>query len=418
MGRQLSVRTQSLSLLLLIALIGLNLRPFLVSPGPLLGSIVNDTGLSYPQASMLTLLPMMLMGFGAFVVAARPALIGSHVGLLLALGLMTLGSALRYFVSDGSTLIITALLCGVGVAFIQSILPGMIKQFFAQHSAVVTGLYSASLMIGGALGAQLMPILLQRGYRWQHALALLALPCFAALVAAWVVLNQRKQMPEQCDALPEVSQAPLSVPQLVSEAILSPLPLKRLLARPRTWTLMAAFGIVNGGYASLVTWLAPFYQQRGWDHASSSHLIVVMAVTQALFAIGLPALARGYTDRRPWLLLVLVMQAIGFLGFAFYPDIAPHLWSILCGAGLGGAFSLTIVTALEHLPAVKSAGALTALMQGGGFLIAAAFPFMFALLLQWSGDFCYGWMMHLLMVITTMFICIRFNPKHYDDAMC
>lgn len=272
MGRQLSVRTQSLSLLLLIALIGLNLRPFLVSPGPLLGSIVNDTGLSYPQASMLTLLPMMLMGFGAFVVAARPALIGSHVGLLLALGLMTLGSALRYFVSDGSTLIITALLCGVGVAFIQSILPGMIKQFFAQHSAVVTGLYSASLMIGGALGAQLMPILLQRGYRWQHALALLALPCFAALVAAWVVLNQRKQMPEQCDALPEVSQAPLSVPQLVSEAILSPLPLKRLLARPRTWTLMAAFGIVNGGYASLVTWLAPFYQQRGWDHASSSHL--------------------------------------------------------------------------------------------------------------------------------------------------
>lgn len=67
------------------------------------------------------------------------------------------------------------------------------------------------------------------------------------------------------------------------------------------------------------------------------------------------------------------MQAIGFLGFAFYPDIAPHLWSILCGAGLGGAFSLTIVTALEHLPAVKSAGALTALMQGGGFLIAAEF---------------------------------------------
>lgn len=408
MGRQLSVRAQSLSLLLLIVLIGLNLRPFLVAPGPLLGSIVNDTGLSYPQASMLTLLPMMLMGIGAFVVAARPALIGSHVGLLLALALMTLGSALRYFVSDGSTLIITALLCGVGVAFIQSILPGMIKQFFAQHSAVVTGLYSASLMIGGALGAQLMPMLLQWGYGWQHALALLALPCFAALVVAWRVLSQRRQMPPtQCNALPELSQLSLSSR-----------PLKGLLARPRTWTLMAAFGIVNGGYASLVTWLAAFYQQRGWDNASSSHLIVVMAVTQALFAIGLPALARSYTDRRPWLLWVLVMQAIGFWGFAFHADSAPQLWSILCGAGLGGAFSLTIVTALDHLPAVNSAGALAALMQGGGFLIAAAFPLMFAQLLQWSGDFGYGWMMHLVMVLITMVICINFNPKRYAQVMC
>jgi CP family cyanate transporter-like MFS transporter len=260
-----------------------------------------------------------------------------------------------------------------------------------------------------------MPMLLQWGYHWQHALALLALPCFAALVAAWLVLHLRKQMPPtQCDVLPEVSQAPQSALQ----ASLSPRPLKRLLARPRTWTLMAAFGIVNGGYASLVTWLAAFYQQRGWDNVSSSHLIVVMAVTQALFAIGLPALARGYTDRRPWLLLVLVMQAIGFWGFAFYPDSAPQLWSILCGAGLGGAFSLTIVTALDHLPAAKSAGALTALMQGGGFLIAAAFPLMFAQLLQWSGDFGYGWVMHLVMVLMTMVICISFNPKRYAQVMC
>ena len=43
-----------------------------------------------------------------------------------------------------------------------------------------------------------------------------------------------------------------------------------MLRRPRTWLLMACFGLVNGGYASVVAWLAPFYQSHGWSAASSA----------------------------------------------------------------------------------------------------------------------------------------------------
>ncbi len=51
----------------LVVLIGINLRPFLAAPGPLLPDIVADTGLGYGGLAMLTLLPMFLMGVGAFV---------------------------------------------------------------------------------------------------------------------------------------------------------------------------------------------------------------------------------------------------------------------------------------------------------------------------------------------------------------
>ncbi len=55
---------QPLALVLLIVFIALNLRPFLAAPGPILPRIAEDTGLGFGALSLLTLLPMLLMGIG------------------------------------------------------------------------------------------------------------------------------------------------------------------------------------------------------------------------------------------------------------------------------------------------------------------------------------------------------------------
>ena len=52
---------QPLALTLLIVFIGLNLRPFLAAPGPILPRIAEDTGFGFGALSLLTLLPMLLM---------------------------------------------------------------------------------------------------------------------------------------------------------------------------------------------------------------------------------------------------------------------------------------------------------------------------------------------------------------------
>jgi MFS transporter, CP family, cyanate transporter len=192
---------------------------------------------------------------------------------------------------------------------------------------------------------------------------------------------------------------------------------RRLLARPRTWGLMGAFGLVNTGYTSMIAWLAPYYQAQGWTSADASSLVAVMAACQAAAALGLPVLARSNIDRRRWLLLTIAFQAIGFLGLARLPDAAPALWAGLCGAGLGGSFSLAIVTALDHLPRPEQAGALAALMQGGGFLIAAIGPYAVALLHDWTGGFAAGWMLHFVLVLATALLYLRFDPRTYPQAM-
>ena len=150
---------------------------------------------------------------------------------------------------------------------------------------------------------------------------------------------------------------------------------------------MACFGLVNGGYSSVVAWLAPFYQERGWSAAASGSLLAALTVCQAGAALLLPVLARKHEDRRPWLWLTLVLQAAGFAALAWQPDAAPIAWPCCWGAGLGGCFALSLIVALDHLPDPLRAGVLSSYVQGGGFLIAAAPPWIVAALRRPPGAF-------------------------------
>ena len=376
-----------------VVFIGLNLRPFLTGVGPLVKSIQLGTGLDYRGIAWLTLLPFLLMGLGAFFEPALRRFFSARTALLGALALLGAGSALRFVTPNGGMLIVTAILCGIGVAVIQSIFPGILKRRFTSRLAVVTGLYSASLMAGGALGAQITPLIELWSGDWREALAWWAAPAMLALILAW------RTLPSDCAHTGDRT------------------PSTALLYRPRTWLLMGCFGLINTGYAALVTWLPPFYQSHGWSSAQSGGLVALMSVAQACAALVLPALSGRRRDRRYWLMLTLGLQAVGFAAFAFCADLAPRLWIVMSGVGLGGSFALMLIIALDHLSNPERAGALTAFMQGGGFLIAAMAPWLIALLHDLTGDFVAGWMTQLGGVILVMLLVTRLAPDGYAAAM-
>ena len=388
-----SKNTASLALITLVVLIGLNLRPFLTAPGPVLSDIAADTGMGFGGLSLLTFLPMMLMGLGAFAAPGIQLLFGTRRSMFAALAILAAGSLLRGFVPDGVSLVLTAVLCGAGVAMIQALMPGLIKANFPSSIATVTGLYSAMIMGGGALGARLTPWLAGSQHNWRFALAVLAIPAVLALLTALPILRETPSSGKKSGIT------------------------GHLLQRPRTWVLMAAFGLVNAGYSSMVAWLAPYYQSLGLAASTTGNLVAVMAVAQALAAFGLPLVARHSTDRRPWLLLTLAMQAIGFAGLALAPQLSPFFWSAICGAGLGGSFALAMITSLDHLPKPEEAGALAAMMQGGGFLIAALGPVATAFLHGLTGSFASGWIMHLVLVASICPLYLSFNPHKYAHVM-
>lgn len=385
--------TSASLLLAAVALVALNLRPFMTGIGPLAAAIGPDTGLGLKQMALLTLVPMLLMGVFAFAGPWLQTRIGERRAVLAALALLAAGSFLRLFTSNGWQLVGTAALLGLGAAVVQAVFPGIIKRQFPRHVGMVMGLYSAMLMGGGALGAQLAPWVAAAAGNWHLGLAWMALPAVLALLLAMRTLP-REQAGRQAQ-----------------------LALGAYLRRPRVWLLMACFGLVNGGYSTVVAWLAPFYQEHGWSAAASGSLLAVLALSQAVAALSLPVLARRHQDRRPWLWFTLALQAIGFAALALWPDRAPVLWAMLLGAGLGGCFALSLIVALDHLADPAQAGALSALMQGGGFLLAALPPWIVAVLRDASGGFQAGWLLHLGCAAVVALLYARVAPAGYASAM-
>ncbi|CAM5182594.1 putative transporter YycB [Castellaniella defragrans] len=382
-----------LILIVVAALIGLNLRPFITSIGPLAGSIHSHTALGLQGMALLTLVPMLLMGILAFTGPALESAIGARRAVVLALLVICGGCALRMLAWSGWALVATAAVIGLGVAIVQAVFPGIVKREFSGHVGPMMGLYSATLMGGGALGALISPTVAGATGSWETGLACFALPALIAtlLAAAFLPADTRTQRGHHTA--------------------------RTFLARPRTWLLMACFGLVNGGYSSVVAWLAPAYQERGWSATASAGLLATLAVSQAITALTLPILARKRPDRRAWLWLTLAMQATGFIGLAVAPGLSPHVLATILGAGLGGCFALSLIVALDHLPDPAQAGALAALMQGGGFIIAAVPAWLVAALHDLTGGYAAGWTWHLVSVTVVAALTIRLSPTGYAKAM-
>lgn len=102
---------------------------------------------------------------------------------------------------------------------------------------------------------------------------------------------------------------------------------------------------------------------------------------------------------------------------AFWPERAPIASAMLLGAGLGGCFAISMIVALDHLSDPVDAGTLSALMQGGGFLITALPPWIVAMLHDVTGSFTAGWLLQLACAIVVAGLYWRVDPAGYTIAV-
>lgn len=376
-------------LLAALLLAGLNMRPLMTSVSPLLEQLRQSIGLSPLAASLLPAVPMMMMGAIALTSARLMQRFSVRKLLLGGLFLLLLALVSRLFISDGRWLVLSTIPGGAGIGVVQMAMPGLIRQRFSRRSAPVTGLWAGALMGGGGIGAALTPWL-NAHFGWQGALSSWALPVVLALLL-WLFIRTAAPAKAAAVALPA------------------------LWRKTRAWTLALSFGLVNGGYAICVAWLPDFYHQLGWSAQAGGSLLGVMIGCQVTGALLLPLLARG-SDRRPLLLLTLTLQLCGMLGFLLAPQAAPWLWAGIAGVGLGGAFPLALVLALDHLAQPQAGARLVAFMQGIGFMIAGSMPFIAGQLRTLTDHFTSVWLLQATVTLMLLILNLRFHPRSYLQA--
>lgn len=378
--------------MLVISGLALTLRPTLTSTGPLLEEIRLSTGIGLQAASLLVVLPMLCMGIFPLLLPWIGKRLSESAWIMGGLFAIAMASFWRLWLQSGWTLIASALIGGIGIAIVQAMAPGVVKRWYPKRVPLAMGIYSASLMTGGGIAAMFSPLVAQHYGSWQAGLGVwLLLPVIALLL--WCLK-----------------------PTEVMEAKHNSVPVNFFCNR-RAWLLASYFGLANAGYACMIAFLPTYARGLGWSAQSSGELIGIMTVFQVLGALGAPALSANRLDRRPWLFFAVGIQMIGFAGLMLMPASMLVLWVAMIGCGLGACFSLTLTVALDHLSLPKLTGALTAFVQGIGFIITAIIPYLAGALHEWTASFQAVWLMLIFTLISMFIITTRFAPVSYAKAM-
>src|SRR5690349_18837583 len=104
------VRLRPLFAIVAIVAVALNLRPALAAIGPLLDMIQAATGATNTQASLLTTLPVFVMGICALAGGRLNKYLNERTGIALGVALVALACAARYVGTQTYGLLLTAVL--------------------------------------------------------------------------------------------------------------------------------------------------------------------------------------------------------------------------------------------------------------------------------------------------------------------
>src|SRR5699024_6385994 len=111
-------------------------------------------------------------------------------------------------------------------------------------------------------------------------------------------------------------------------------------------------------------------------------LMSASILIQLISAISAPWLARLARDQRPALIVALSLVGAGLLVLLLGPSSLRWLGATLLGLGQGGSFSLALTLIVLRSGDSKIAGEFTALVQGGGYTLAAMGPLLVGLMLD------------------------------------
>jgi CP family cyanate transporter-like MFS transporter len=360
---------EAVLLVVAMVVIAMALRPGIASIGPVLPLISREFSLSHAMASLLTTIPILLMGLLALPSPWLARRFGRNGVLLGSLVLLFVSMSARTFAPNVSMLLLTTAGVGAGIAIAGTLFAGLIKSRFPTRVAMFMSIYAIALAFSSSVSAAATgPIAAIAGANgWRLGTGVWTPVALIAVFAGLAILVWERR------------KAPVVVNRAARAARL---PLKNRTA----WLVALFFACDNLLFFALLSWTSPIYLEHGLSAASAG---ILLATYTAAFTVGIPVfgfLSRAH-DRRGWLAACAALAAVGTLGLALTPLLIPQVWIAIAAFGLGGGFTLGMTLPLDSVHDADEANTWNAFVMTVGYLIAAAGPLLVGSLRDLTGTF-------------------------------
>jgi CP family cyanate transporter-like MFS transporter len=269
----------------------------------------------------------------------------------------------------GGTLVATA-----GIALINVLIPVIIRGSFPAQVGLMTGIYTAALQGGGALGSAVTPVLDGALGGWRSALGAWSALALLAL-AAWVVGARGFERPDA------------SAPTALTKG-------RSLLRSKLAWTVTLFFGTQSFLAYVVMGWLPEVLIDNGTSETRAGLLLGLISLIAVPISLIVSPLAARRESQSGWIVGLGVLGIAGMLGLLIAPAAAPLLWSVLVGLGMS-VFSLALTVIALRARDAQDTASLSGMAQGFGYLLAGIGPFLFGLLHHVSGGWTVPWLMML-----------------------
>ncbi len=341
----------------------LALRPSIIGVAPLAPAIASDLAVPHVYLSLLAAIPILCMGLFAPLGPIAARRFGIRVAMGAALLTIAAAGALRGVWSSPLAILGLTVLVGLGTGAAAS-LPPVVAKLRAGSGGIARATGAAavgtvgSAMLAAAIAAPLAASL----NGWRPALLVLGLVGLLPLIG-WIVT---------------IGPGP-SHPVPVS-------PGRPVRRQPVAWLLALAFGLQAIIYWGASTWLPGAYVERGWTPIAAGGLLGLLNLS----ALGSSLAMTAVSDRIGRRAVQIIGSAVAVTGAALGFVAAPWLgsaWTVLLGLGLGWIFPALLAFSADIADDAATAGALSAFMLLGGYVIAATGPVALGLARDATGAF-------------------------------
>ncbi len=357
-----------------------NLRAALAGYPPLLETARDQLGVTSAAAGLVQAGAVLTMSLASFTAAPLAARLGRERSLGGAVGLIALGSLVRG-VAALPALVGGSLLVGFGIGTAGVLITGVVKEHLPERAGAASGAYVVSMMIGATVSSAIaVPLAVGLG-GWSFSLAVWAVPAVLAL-GAWVPVALRigRSGPVPGAPVDGGGEPPGQDTRPRARPWHDP------FARRAACYLAGSSGIFYGW----LTWLAPLYESYGWSPQRAGLLLSAWSIAQIPAALVMPALAERRRRWRFWASLTVLSGVTGTLGTLLAPGastVAPWVWAVLIGIGVGGGFPLGLAVIAWRTPDAARSASVSGFALGVGYLAAGLGPLVMGLLIDLTGGF-------------------------------
>jgi CP family cyanate transporter-like MFS transporter len=344
-------------LIIAIVLAAANLRATLTGVGTLLPMISHDTGLSSVGAGLLNTLPLLTFAVTSPFVGRASRKLGSTRLLVLAFGVLIVGTAIRSLPTlaclfAGTVVLSAAIACG------NVLLPAIIRHSVpTARIGAMSSLYVTVMSLIAAVSSGIsVPLARVLPGGWRSALAWGVVLVLVAL-AVWIPRLR--------------GSAPASTPATAHSAT----PWRSWLA----WQVSFFMGLQSLAFYTSIAWLPSILIGHGASATDAGWLLFFYQMVALVSAIAVPFLSRGSQDQR-WLAAASsLLVATGFLALLTVPGV-PALACTLLGLGAGAAVVLALTFQSHRADDSHQAASLAGMAQSIGYLVAATGPLLLGIL--------------------------------------